>query len=64
MTPRRSLPRALFGALCVVVAILVLAGVRDDSWSVLSWFVPLGLVAAGAVALAGARRGSSSTPST
>jgi hypothetical protein len=56
MTPRRSLALGLFGLLCVVVAVVVLAGARDDSWSVLSWAVPLGLVGTGAVALAGALR--------
>jgi hypothetical protein len=56
MTRRRSLPRGLFGLLCVTVAVVVLSGVRDGSWSVLSWAVPLGLIGTGAAALAGALR--------
>ena len=43
----------------MTVAVVVLSGVRDDSWSVLSWVVPLGLVGTGLAALAGAARGPS-----
>ena len=53
MTDRRSAPLAVFGLLCVVTAVLVLSGARDSSWSVLSWLIPIGLVAAGGAALAG-----------
>ena len=64
MTRRRSLARGVFGLLCVVVAVLVLAGLRGGSWSALSWLVPVGLVGLGLAGLAGALRdrgGASST---